>query len=167
LFVITGNRILRNAKWSTKDDKPAQGNYAIFPLCESDERNNLRFIGTAFFICTNGVFVTAKHVVMDQRGEQPIDPLTAIQFIDGNRCVLRPVLSLSTNSSDVVIGVLAPDTAPQLVIIQPGEASLMSCRKIYRWLTAFQAFDDRNTKVSVGLKTDTQERASCISSSLR
>ena len=108
MFQVTGNPILRNAKWSTKDGKPTQGDYAIFPLCESDERNNLRFIGTAFFICTNGLFVTAKHVVMDGRGERPIDPLTAVQFIENNQYILRPVLSVSTNGSDVAIGALAP-----------------------------------------------------------
>jgi hypothetical protein len=109
-FQITGNPQLRNAKWSTKAGDSTKGDYAIFPLCESDERRNLKFIGTAFFICTNGIFVTAKHVVMDSSGRQPIQPLTAIQFIENNQHVLRPVQSLSTNDTDVAIGVLAPAT---------------------------------------------------------
>ncbi len=110
--VITGNPEIRNAEWHTEDGKPTDGNRAIFPLCESDENNNLRFVGTAFFICTNGVFVTAKHVVMDQRWEKPIDPLTAIQFIEGSY-ILRPVLSISVNNSDVAIGTLRTATHNQ------------------------------------------------------
>lgn len=107
---IVGNPEIRNPKWSTKDGRPSEGKYAIFPLCESDERNNLVFVGTAFFVCTNGVFLTAKHVVMDRRGERPTDPLTAIQFTEAGHYLLRPVRHISINTTDVAIGVLHPAT---------------------------------------------------------
>lgn len=107
---IVGNPEIRDPKWSTKDGRPSEGKYAIFPLCESDEQNNLVFVGTAFFVCTNGVFLTAKHVVMDRRGKRPIDPLTAIQFTEAGHYLLRPVRHISINTTDVAMGVLHPAT---------------------------------------------------------
>jgi hypothetical protein len=109
VFQITGNPEIRNAKWSTDDGKPTEGSRAIFPLCASDENGNLEFVGTGFFVCTNGIFVTAKHVVMES-AEKPIDPLTAIQFLGNNQYILRPVKDVSTNNSDLAIGTLAPAT---------------------------------------------------------
>jgi hypothetical protein len=52
-------------------------------------------------------------------------------------------------------------------IIESSKSSFMSCREVNGWLAAFQASDDRNVKIRVGLETNSQERASCISSSLR
>jgi hypothetical protein len=47
---------------------------------------------------------------MDRSGEQPIIPMTAIQFIEGNQYLARPVVNISVNSTDVAIGSLAPAT---------------------------------------------------------
>lgn len=107
---VVGNPELRDARWHKEDGTPAEGNHAIFPICTLDSKRRLALIGTGFFICTNGLFVTAKHVLMDQSGTSPIQPLTAIQFIPGGQYLRRPVTNISVNNTDVAIGSLASGT---------------------------------------------------------
>lgn len=104
---ITGNPTIR-AKWHTGDGVSAEGQDAIFPICTLDKTGLLAFIGTAFFICTNGVFVTAKHVLLNNRGENLVEPLYGIHFLGESIYVLRPVMQVCIdNLSDVAVGVLA------------------------------------------------------------
>jgi hypothetical protein len=55
----------------------------------------LYLVGTGFFITTNGLFVTARHVLMDDvfdlAGRQRY-PIGLIQFVDPNIYIQRPVL---------------------------------------------------------------------------
>jgi hypothetical protein len=85
--------------------------HCCFPIIKQDEGGQLRLLGTGFLISTNGLFVTAKHVLMDVldvSGKQRY-PIGMLQFLPGNRFVQRPILRCSTNSkSDVAIGVAAP-----------------------------------------------------------
>jgi hypothetical protein len=110
MFRGAGNPEIRDVKWSRDDGRPAAGNEAIFPICTPDNSGKLGLIGTAFFITTNGIFVTAKHVLMNREGSRPIEPLIAIHFLPNGVYLKRPVINVSINNTDVAIGSLAVAT---------------------------------------------------------
>jgi hypothetical protein len=70
-------------------------------------------LGTGFFITTNGLFVTARHVLMapfDQRGRQ-VYPIAIIHFYGENNYLIRPILRCASHPvADVSVGVAAPMT---------------------------------------------------------
>ncbi len=77
MFEVVGNSEIRNVKWSRDDGRTTEGNEAIFPICTPDNSGQLGLIGTGLFITTNGIFVTAKHVLMNKE-DRPIEPLIAL-----------------------------------------------------------------------------------------
>jgi len=85
---------------------------AIFPIVRYDSDGRLHLVGTGFFIATNGLFVTAKHVLMhgvfDSTGRQ-LYPIGILQFIEGNIYIQRPILRCAYHPmADVAVGVAAP-----------------------------------------------------------
>lgn len=95
--------------FQTADGAVTDGSESIFPLCTQDPTGGWQFLATAFFICTNGIFATARHVVMDRSGKRPQEPLVAFQFLPDNSFIIRPVQMLSARGdADVAIGILAP-----------------------------------------------------------
>ena len=88
--------------------KQVSGEAAIFPICHIGD-GKLRLIGTGFFITTNGLFITAKHVLLDENGEPDEGPLYVVHFYEPGKYFLRNIIraSLSTES-DFAIGALAP-----------------------------------------------------------
>lgn len=96
------------AQFVTGDGDIADGWDAVVPLCAERDDRSWRLVGTAFFICNNGIFATAKHVVL-RRPDEPEPRLFVPYFLPGDRIINRPVRTLScTNTGDVAIGTLAP-----------------------------------------------------------
>lgn len=86
---------------------PLIGGEAIIPLLELINGHRYQFIGTAFFITSTGVFVTAKHVLMaaQDRGH----PIATWQLIPPNQWLIRPVDQLSFHdTADLAVGVARP-----------------------------------------------------------
>jgi hypothetical protein len=88
----------------------AEGQTAIFPIIKQLEDETIVLIGTGFFICTNGIFATAKHVLSDvlSPGGIQTHPIGIFHFFPPNQFVLRPILRFSFNTlADVAVGVAA------------------------------------------------------------
>ena len=85
-------------------------NNSVFPLIKYYNQSDAKLVGTGFFISNNGLFVTAKHVLMDvfdSKGKQK-NPMLLIQFQDGVY-YKRPVLRCTShNTADISVGVAAP-----------------------------------------------------------
>lgn len=66
-------------------------NEVIFPICQwiNEKAGLYQILGTGFFVCTDGIFLTAKHVIVDERGEI-IPDLFAITFLSGLKFLIRP-----------------------------------------------------------------------------
>lgn len=82
----------------------------IFPILKQDGEGSLCLIGTGFFITENGIFATAKHVlldVIDANGVQT-HPIVLIQFLGGSY-VIRPILRCTSHDvADISVGIAAP-----------------------------------------------------------
>lgn len=82
----------------------------VFPIVSYDSSERIQLIGTGFFITTNGLFVTARHVLLDaldQKGRQKY-PIALFQFLDDNVYIPRPIVSCVYHSiADVTVGVAA------------------------------------------------------------
>ncbi len=92
------------------DGTNARMDEAVFPILRQLSSGIWQLIGTGFFITTNGIFATAKHVlldVIDDRGKQ-INPISLIQFLPGNKYMIRPIVRCMTHGyADVAVGIAA------------------------------------------------------------
>jgi hypothetical protein len=88
-------------------------NEVIFPIVQQEPNGLFRLIGTGFFITDDGLFASAKHVlldVIDEAGNQTA-PIGLVQFLPGDHYLLRPILRcVSHDLADVAVGVAAPIT---------------------------------------------------------
>lgn len=95
------------------DGQPVEPNEVIFPIVRQERNARFRLIGTGFFITDNGLFASAKHVlldVIDKAGNQTA-PIGLFQFLPGDNFLLRPILRcVSHDLADVAVGVAAPMT---------------------------------------------------------
>jgi hypothetical protein len=95
----------------TENGVPTDPGLATFPIVRYDTDSRMHLIGTGFFIATNGLFVTARHVLMDpfdSKGRQQY-PIGMVQFRPGNTYYLRPILRCALHpTADVTVGVAAP-----------------------------------------------------------
>jgi hypothetical protein len=86
---------------------------AIFPIVAQAPDGRFRLVGTGFFIAENGVFATAKHVlldVFDRKGTQTA-AIGLVQFLPGDQYLLRPILRcVSHEIADVAVGIAAAAT---------------------------------------------------------
>jgi hypothetical protein len=82
---------------------------AIFPILSHD-KENFNLIGTGFFITNDGLFITAKHVLLDAIDENGAQtkPLMLIQFSDGGYTIRPITRSISHDIADISIGLSAP-----------------------------------------------------------
>lgn len=100
--------------WSFKSDagSPKKPD-TIFPIFRQEPENNnkLTLLGTGFYITTTGLFLTARHVLMDvfdAHGKQT-HPIIIFHTTEDNRLIYRPILrAWHSNEGDVSIGVAAP-----------------------------------------------------------
>jgi hypothetical protein len=83
--------------------------HAVFPILRQTPDLNFHLIGTGFFIAENGVFVTAKHVLMDvidHSGNQT-HPIVLIQFLNGNYFIRNILRCTSHQTADISVGIPA------------------------------------------------------------
>lgn len=95
----------------TADGTPTSADRTIVPLAKQYPDGTWALVGTGFFIATNGLVATARHVatdVIDQEKMKQIAALAVFQFQDDNRYIIRPALRVSWhNHADVAVIVLA------------------------------------------------------------
>jgi hypothetical protein len=94
----------------TADGASTDPSSTIFPIVRYED-SQIHLIGTGFFITTNGIFVTAAHVladVLDAEGRQ-LYPIGILQFVPGNIFIPRPIRRCAFHpKADVTVGVAAP-----------------------------------------------------------
>jgi hypothetical protein len=108
----------QSASFRSDKGPDPEGRNVVFGLFEQLLNSRPRFLGTAFFLTTNGLFATARHVVMRTESE-PHDPMVAAQLLPGNVVVWRPVLIVApSRTADVAVGGLAPMANPEGVLLK-------------------------------------------------
>jgi trypsin-like peptidase len=102
----------------TGDGLPADPSLAIFPIIRYDAQGYVHLLGTGFFITTNGLFVSARHVLMDtfdSKGRERF-PIGIVQFLgkgENGDYIFRPILRCASHPiADVSVGVAAPMNKP-------------------------------------------------------
>lgn len=81
----------------------------IVPILKKLSEEQWQLIGTAFYITTNGIFLTARHVLDDviNQGAQT-HPIAIFHFLHNKQYIIRPILrAFSKNHSDVSAGLAA------------------------------------------------------------
>jgi Trypsin-like peptidase domain len=101
--------------YSAKDGDGEEANFdqSIFPIIWSDDRGHFHLLGTGFYITTNGLFVTARHVLMDplDSKEKQKYPIGILQFMPDDTYYVRPILRFARHeTADVALGAAAPMT---------------------------------------------------------
>jgi len=95
----------------TSDGAPADASHGIFPIVQYDGEGRIYLLGTGFFISTTGLFVTARHVLMDtfdSKGRECY-AIGLIQFLPNRIYLQRPILRCAAHPlADVTVGVAAP-----------------------------------------------------------
>jgi len=97
-----------SANFIDGNGKKGNGVYAVLPICQYEDNSKrlIKFIGTAFFIKPNGVFLTAKHVIEDQNGNF-LPNLFTVHFNEDKTCLLRDILNLASHPiADIAAGSL-------------------------------------------------------------
>jgi hypothetical protein len=83
--------------------------HGVFPIIRLDEEGHYYLLGTGFFISTNGLFVTARHVLTApfENGKERF-AIGLIHFTP-EEYFIRPILRFAPHAnSDVAVGVAAP-----------------------------------------------------------
>lgn len=108
------NGVVANGVYSARDGdgKKADPVTAIFPILKQGSDGQFTLLGTGFFISDNGIFVTAKHVLLDvldrATGEQT-HALLLIQIRGDGSYIPRPILRCTSHdSADITVGIAAP-----------------------------------------------------------
>lgn len=71
----------------------------------------MHLLGTGFFISTNGLFITAKHILLDPFGARGREkyPIGIVQFLPEGVFIQRPILRCASHTvADVAVGAAAP-----------------------------------------------------------
>jgi len=92
------------------DGNPADGTEAFFGIVHINEDKAWTPLGTGFFISNNGLFATAKHVLLDRNGNR----LTSLAGLHLSRqigkVVIRKAIKFACHpSADVAVGFLADE----------------------------------------------------------
>ncbi|MDX1902375.1 MAG: hypothetical protein SFW66_10320 [Gammaproteobacteria bacterium] len=82
----------------------------IFPILKQLNKDQSQLVGTAFYITTNGIFLTARHVLADVISNQNTQthPIAAFHFSPNKQYMIRPILRMFLkNNSNVAAGLAA------------------------------------------------------------
>lgn len=82
----------------------------VFPIFKQDENGVVNLIGTGFFIANQGIFLTAKHVLMDvfDNKDNQIQHIFLVQLLDNGSYVSRPIVRcVSHDKADISVGLAA------------------------------------------------------------
>lgn len=93
--------------FATDTNSIVKAEEAIIPICQWVESRDLKFVGTGFFIAQN-MFITAKHVLLNETNTKPIDNPVTFSFLDGhfyNRTIFKVV---AHDTADIAIGLVKP-----------------------------------------------------------
>ncbi|HEX6718881.1 MAG TPA: serine protease [Pyrinomonadaceae bacterium] len=108
---LPGEAMPRAYDASTARGERADLFQAVFAIVRYDSQGKMHLLGTGFFITTNGLFVTARHVLMDtfdNKGQQKYS-IGIIQFLPASVYLHRPILRCASHpTADVTVGVAAP-----------------------------------------------------------
>jgi len=120
---MTNNDTNNNLKkWMSLQESPylcvtqsnkekTQPENAIFPIIKILEGNPHQ-VGAGFLINKEGLFVTAKHVIMDVTNDVTNTirvPVYGVMFIGNKQCILRPLnKAIVKDIGDIAIGILTP-----------------------------------------------------------
>lgn len=91
--------------------RPTDPGHGIFPIVRYDAQGRMHLLGTGFFITTTGLFVTARHVLMDTFDSEGLQryPIGIVQFLPEGVYIQRPILRCASHrTADVAVGVAAP-----------------------------------------------------------
>lgn len=99
-------------KWTTvdQDGKITDMSEVVVPVLKKDKNKDWHMVGTGFFILSNGIFLTAKHVLMeafDENGEQKCE--LAIAQMEGGVFYLRGIQKFQVRDrADIGYGIPTP-----------------------------------------------------------
>jgi len=106
---LSGESTIKRFTTKSDDGTVADPTEAIVPVIAQDVSSQVfRFIGTAFCITTNGLIVTAKHVLDDVRQDgDVIGPIGVVHFMGNNSYIIRNIKnSYGYPNSDVAVALL-------------------------------------------------------------
>ena len=87
------------------DQVDIKGKIGICPIFTGASSRNLKFLATAFYISSYGLFVTAKHVILSEPNRS-YDSLFIMHFFGDNKYVMRPIMKVIVhNTADIAIGI--------------------------------------------------------------
>jgi hypothetical protein len=96
------------------DGEESNGRRAIFPIIRVAFTGEIDLLGTGFFIATNGLLVTARHVIeaaFDRKSNQQRFGVSMVHFQDDGSYFIRPILRGAIHTvEDLAVGVAAPMT---------------------------------------------------------
>ena len=101
--------------FSDPEGNTVHGFEAIFPIVRQIDEDCLELVGTGFFINENGLFVSAKHVLLepfDQNSNQT-HPIALLHLWPNYEYLIRHITWCSShNTADVAIGFVEPEASP-------------------------------------------------------
>ena len=110
--VMSDRKKIKTIELRTDNGLVIKGTELVFPILAIESDLKRRLIGSAFFILTPGIFVTAKHVLYsDTKKLRLTHGLTTIQFLPTGQVFERPIKYIWPHpTADVALGQLAEDT---------------------------------------------------------
>jgi len=96
-------------KFHSSSGKITSNADGIFPIMKQEENGDFLLVGTGFFVAAYGIFITAKHVLMDVCDEEgvPEKAIGGFHIKEDGTYYQRPVLrAWSSDKTDLSIGIL-------------------------------------------------------------